>query len=57
MLEQEPTNENIAVTTNLRTIADTRRAVNLFGRILRAVREQASEDERQNEQPFPPAAA
>jgi hypothetical protein len=45
------TDEDITVTVknNLETVPDSRRAADLFGRILRAIREQAAEEQREQQ--------
>jgi hypothetical protein len=40
------TTEAVTVKNNLVTVADSKRAADLFARILRAVREQTEEDKR-----------
>jgi hypothetical protein len=49
MSSQQPTTENVTVTNQLATVPDSRRAADLFARILQAVREQRAKDECQKQ--------
>ena len=49
MSKQKPPTEHVIVQNNLTTVPDSKRAADLFSRILRAVREQSEEDQRKQD--------
>ncbi len=56
MAEQTPVTEVVTVKNNLVAVPDSRRAADLFSRILQAVREQAAEEQQEQASGRNPAA-
>jgi hypothetical protein len=55
--KQPPITETVTVNNMMTTVPDTERAVDLFARILRAVREQIAEDNQQKQESGEQSAA
>jgi hypothetical protein len=57
MPNKQPITESVTVNNMMTTVPDTQRAADLFARILRAVREQGAEDEKQRQKSGEESAA